>query len=104
MMSAADGHSVLVVAAYSGHGNLAEFLSDKGAIPDAADGGFTALHAAVLRGDSELLKALLAHGANPNARITKGAPRMRSSQELALSASVLGATPFSSPRNLWNPS
>jgi len=38
------------------------------------DVGYTALHAAVLRGDLELVKTLLAYGANPNARITKARP------------------------------
>ena len=34
--------------------------------------GYTALHAAILRSDLNLVKALLAHGANPNVRIDQG--------------------------------
>jgi len=91
---APDGNSVLVVAAYSGNGKLAEFLLDKDANPSAAKGGYSALHVALLRGDPDLVKSLLAHGANPNTRITKGTPHMRSSQQFVLPESLVGATPF----------
>ena len=46
-----------------------EFLLSRGADPNAAGAGYTALQAAVLRGNLELVKALLAKGADPNARI-----------------------------------
>ncbi len=92
--TAPDGNSVLVVAAYSGNGRVAQFLLDKDASPNAAGGGYTALHAAVLRGDLDLVKALLAHAASPNVRITKGTPITRSAQEFVLPNSLLGATPF----------
>ena len=39
-----------------------------GADPNAADAGYTALHAAVLRGDIDLVKALIAKGADLNRR------------------------------------
>ena len=79
-----DGASALVVAAHSGHGGVAMLLLDKGADPNAAGVGYTALHAAVLRSDLDLVKALLAHGANPNAPITKGTPVRRNSQDFEL--------------------
>jgi len=91
---APDGNSALVVAAYSGNGKLAEFFLDKDANPSADKGGYSALHAALLRGDNDLVKSLLAHGANPNTRMTKGTPHMRSSQQFALPESLVGATPF----------
>ena len=69
-----DGNSALVMGTHSGHRKLAAFLLDKGADPNAAGAGYTALHAAVLMDDLELVKALLARGANPNARLTKGTP------------------------------
>src|ERR671912_945937 len=53
-----DGTSALVLAAHSGHGETAALLLEKGANPDAADSGYTALHAAVLRSDLKLVQAL----------------------------------------------
>jgi ankyrin repeat protein len=48
----------------------------------------------VLRSDLALVKDLLAHGADPNARITKGTPLRRNSQDFNLPATLIGATPF----------
>jgi ankyrin len=92
--TAPDGTSVLVVAAHSGHGALAAFLLNQGADPNADGAGYTALHAAVLRGDLDLVKALLAHGANPNVRLTQGTPVKRRGQDFVLPETLLGATPF----------
>jgi hypothetical protein len=62
---------------------------------NAADGGFAPLHAAVYRGDLELVNALLAHGANPNVELTKGTPvRKYSNQEYEFNVAWKGATPF----------
>ncbi len=85
--------SALVAATARGHEALSLFLLEEGADPNAADGsGITALHYALLKGlavtanasqhlgtnsqlyrpnMSELVKALLARGADPNARIKK---------------------------------
>ena len=103
--AAPDGMSALLVASSSGHEALSVFLLDKGADPNATvDGkGFAALHYAASgqnlgrryqgaiiitsRTMEELVKALLAHGANPNARLGKDVP--------AIGGIVLvGATPF----------
>jgi ankyrin len=92
--TSASGTSALVVAAHSAQRALALLLLDKGANPNAADGGYTALHAAVLRGDLELARALLAHGANPDAEMTKGTPVRYISQDYALNVAFLGATPY----------
>jgi uncharacterized protein len=88
------GTSALVIAAHSGHRPFAEFLLDKGADPNAMEGGYAALHIAVQRGDAELVKALLAHGANPNAFITRGSPARRVSSDVMLTANTIGATPL----------
>ena len=40
------------------------------------------------------MKALLAHGANPNAQITKGTPVRRNSEDFELPATLIGATPY----------
>jgi ankyrin repeat protein len=91
---APDGDSALVIAAYSGNGKFAEFLLNKDANPGADQGGYSALHVALLRDDPDLVRSLLAHGANPNTRITKGTPHMRSSQQFVLPEYLVGATPF----------
>ena len=89
-----DGNSALVVAAYSGKREVATLLLDKDARPNAADGGYAALHVAILRGDLELVKALLSHGADPNIRLTKGTPVLRDNVDLHLSGVLAGARPF----------
>jgi ankyrin repeat protein len=104
----ADGNTALIVAAHSGHGTLAAFLLEQGADAKAAPLGYTALHAAVLRGTLRdrgvrnddpgaglpLVRALLAHGADPNARVTKGTPVRRWSHDFALLERWIGATPL----------
>lgn len=91
---ASDGMSPLVLASYSGHGDFASLLLTKDANPNAADAGYAALHTAVLRGDAELIKKLLAYGANPNSRITKGTAITREGEDWALPTPLVGATPF----------
>ncbi len=88
------GTSATVVAAHSGHGELAAFLIEKGADPNAAGAGYTALHAAILRKDEKLVGALLVHGANPNARLLMSTPSRRQSADFYLAPAFVGATPF----------
>jgi ankyrin repeat protein len=104
----ADGNTALVIAAHSGNASVATFLLEQKANPNAAPLGYTALHAAVLRGNLSdrdvrntdpaaglaLVKALLAHGANPNARVAKGTRLRRWSHDFALLERWAGATPF----------
>jgi ankyrin repeat protein len=89
-----DNMSALVLAAHSGHGNVGALLLEKDANPNAADIGYTALHAAILRSDLYLVKSLLAHSANPNLRMTKGTPLRRASTDFNLPATLIGATPY----------
>ncbi len=89
-----SGTTPLVVAAHAGFGGFGAFLLDRGADPNLAAGGYAALHAAILRSDPALVKALLAHGADPDARIEKATPVGRSSGDYALTLSLIGATPF----------
>ena len=91
---APTGESALVVASFSDQGAVARFLLERGANANGADAGYTALHAAVLRGDVELVKALSARGADLNARLTQGSPERRQSYWFALSGAWAGATPF----------
>lgn len=92
--AAPSGTSATVVAAHSGHGEVAAFLLEKGADPNRAGAGYTALHAAILHKDESLVRALLAHGANPNAPVTKSTPTRRDSVDFYLHPSYVGATPF----------
>jgi uncharacterized protein len=92
--SAADGNSALVLAAFAGHGAVARLLLERGADANASGAGYTALHAAVLRGDTETVQALLAKGANPDARMTKGSPVRRFGSQWALVHNLTGATPL----------
>jgi ankyrin repeat protein len=90
-----DGTTALIEAAHSGQGNVAALLLDQGADPNNADIGYTALHAAVLRGDLPLVKALLAHKANPNLVITKATQTKRANgHEFEMLAPLLGSTPY----------
>jgi ankyrin repeat protein len=102
-----DGMSALVLALYNAHYELASFLLDRGADPNAAEQGWTALHqvawarrpnrgfnmpGAVPTGgvDSlDLVRKLVAKGANINARMTKE-PRDGNRNML----NRTGATPF----------
>jgi ankyrin repeat protein len=68
--TAPDGSSPLLVASASGRESTAVLLLDRGANPNADRAGYTALHAAIPKSELDLVKALLAHGANPNARVT----------------------------------
>ena len=68
----ASGASALVIAAHSGHGPLGIFLLEQGANANASGAGYTALHAAVLRSQVELVQSLLDHGANLNAVVEHG--------------------------------
>ena len=91
---AANGTSPLVVATHSGHTALATLLLAEDADPDAIGAGYTALHAAVLRGDLTTVEALLASGADPDIRLERGTPLRRASEDWALRSTYISATPF----------
>ncbi len=69
-MVATSGWEYGLVVTPSAHETLAIFLLDRGADPNLPDSiGRTPLHAAVETGKAALVQALLAHGADPNARL-----------------------------------
>lgn len=92
--ASADGNSPLVLATFAGHPAVAEVLLDAGANPNASGAGYSALHAAALRGDQRTTRALLARGADPNAPLTDGSPVRRFGSQWALPATLKGATPL----------
>jgi uncharacterized protein len=113
--AAPEEGSALIVATYSGHEALALFLLENHADPNAVDVyGITPLHYALLKGlarvsgvrpisgagylyranMSELVKALLVHGANPNARVVKFPPMPNTRMFKAIDLTPVGATPF----------
>lgn len=87
-----DNTSALVVSSVNKHYTFAKFLLDRGADPNVTDAlGRAALYAAIDARDQdwsalptrkeddplpslELIKAILAHGANPNTRLIKNLP------------------------------
>jgi ankyrin repeat protein len=75
---------------HQAHEQFAVFLLEKGADPTLHGAGRTALHSAVQRVMPNLVKALLAHGADPNARLEKPMPAV---SRLGVPIE-LGATPF----------
>jgi len=106
------GYTPLLVATVRGQVALAHFLLEQGADPNIGDAGFTPLHWASTNWENftanpvygledpmggipdrqaklGLVKALLAHGANPNARMTKPQPSFAGGY-----LDAVGATPF----------
>src|SRR5262249_51797115 len=52
------------------------------------------LHAAILRRNTKAIRALLEHGANPNAELKVSTPVRRSSQDFYFHPAFIGAKPF----------
>jgi len=111
-LSAGDRSSPLVIAVSNGHYEVGQFLVDHGADPKLANvDGLTPLYATIDMqyapvswapnpltvqekvSHLELMKSLLAHGANPNAKLTRKLwfrPTSHNQQWI----STVGATPF----------
>ena len=116
--AAKDGSTALLVTAVRGHSPLAMFLLDHGANPNLGP-GYAPLHwvagkwetittfdypeaagewsrlIGVREGRTELIKALLSHGADPNLRTTDAPPRFGFSIGIQRGgAQLYGVTPF----------
>jgi ankyrin repeat protein len=83
-----------VLAAHSGNADLLQFLLDKDANPNAAKAGYTALHAAILRGNVKGVEVLLNHGADANAKLMASTPTRRDAMDYYYHPAFVGATPF----------
>ncbi len=90
----AQGVSATMFAAHSGFTDLAEFLLERGADPNADGAGFSALHIAIHRRDERLVRALLEKGANPEAPLRTWTPTRRSSRDFHFEPQLVGATPY----------
>ncbi len=88
------GISATALAAHAGHTAIVQLLLEKGANPNTTGGGFTALHAAVMRRDEQMVSALLAHKADPNAKLLSWTPTRRSSRDWNFNPEMVGATPY----------
>jgi ankyrin repeat protein len=88
------GVSVTTMAAHAGFTEMVEWLLDRGADASAANAGFGALHGAIMRRDTRMVTALLAHGADPNARLKTWTPTRRSSRDFNFAPELVGATPY----------
>ncbi len=88
------GVTPVVLAAHSGFNQIVDLLLEKGADPNLAEAGFTALHIAIMRNDEAMASALLSHGANPNTPLKVWTPTRRSSKDYNFNPALVGATPF----------
>jgi ankyrin repeat protein len=88
------GVSATTLATFSGFGELARYLLEKGADPNADKAGFTALHSAIMRRDEETAGLLLAKGANPNVTVKVWTPTRRASDDYHFMPALVDATPY----------
>jgi ankyrin repeat protein len=86
----------LLVAIDSGHSGMAKFLIEHGADVNQHGAGRAPLHSAVQHAMPEIVKLLLARGADPNARLERPMPFLARSQNAltGMQVSPIGATPF----------
>ena len=93
-VESAYGISATTLAAHSNHADVVETLLWGGADPNAANSGYTALHAAILRGNETAVRSLLHHGADANIPLLAPSPIRRQSRDYHFHNALVGATPL----------
>ena len=93
-VESAYGISATTLAAHSNHADVVETLLWSGADPNAANSGYTALHAAILRGNETAVRSLLHHGADANIPLLAPSPIRRQSRDYHFHNALVGATPL----------
>jgi ankyrin repeat protein len=88
------GVSATTLAAHSGFTDLVLLLLDRGADPNLAPNGFTALQEAIMRRDEKMVATLLEHKADPNFPVQTWTPTRRSSDDFHFDPQLVGATPY----------
>lgn len=90
----ASGVTPLIEAVHGGNAEIVRLLAEHGADLNAADPGYTALHAAILRRNYPALELLLDHGAATEVRVQKATPTRRQSLDFHFHETFVGATPL----------
>jgi ankyrin repeat protein len=88
------GVSATSLAAHSDFRDVVALLLEKGADPNAAGPGFTALHSAIMHRDEALARLLLDHGADANLPLRTWTPMRRSSHDFNFAPELVGTTPY----------
>ena len=88
------GVSAVTLGAHSGFTDLVTYLLEKGADPNRAPNGFTALEEGIMRRDSKMIAALLEHGADANTPLKSWTPTRRSSDDWYFDPALVGASPL----------
>lgn len=113
-VTSSTGFTPLIAATFTAKWDLAKYFLERGADPNRSSAGFTALHwaagswendisgsvgpegyewiAGLGPGKLDLVRSLLAHGADPNARMQRRPPKYGYGSGSRLN--VVGATPF----------
>lgn len=89
---AADGMTPIVMAAHSGNDQILALLIDSGADINNSTAGYTALHAAILRGNPTAVSVLLKNNADLEIPVQRATPVRRQSTDYGFHQVLVGAS------------